>query len=250
MPDDWEDFYRKERFRSERKAEEREENREFKREDRELSEKQKKEARRFQEERDNKHFEHQENIANLNNRERRIMNQERLVNTRDLAIRKQENSVLSAEVQATGTLEAERERTKREVQIRKFDIEAKARFLKIEQDFNRESRELDFEDEVKRTDLRCQEYGYLRSIDRQNQRALHQDHLETLREQLKHTLIEKKHAQRLEKDRMTHETNEKMRYTRFLMEIKREFGELSKEELDSILEIWGEEWKKEDESNF
>ncbi len=162
----------------------------------------------------------------------------------------------NADMRATGTLEAEREKTNRELQKIRLNVEAKAGFLKVEQDFHRENRERDFEDEVRRTDLRAQEYDFCRSIDRQNERSLIYEERRTSREKLKHLMLEKAlahkiekdrmtHAHRLEKGRMTHETDEKIRLIYAIGQIKREFGELNEQELKKIIDRYEAEWEEE-----
>jgi len=94
--------------------------------------------------------------------------------------------------------------------------------------------------------LRWQEYALQRGIDRQNERALrsaeHNDKMDFMRENIKSLMVEKVLAHKIEKDRMTHETDEKIRLAYALGNQKREFENLEKADQEAIIKQMESQW--------
>ncbi|MES9898571.1 MAG: hypothetical protein ABW148_06060 [Sedimenticola sp.] len=232
MSDDFNDFYRKESLKADRRQDEKREERSF----RDEVEQQKQEfiSEQKDEDRQEKRL-----ITQENNRAREKLQNSRLQLQEHLAGIKNERELITAEARATGTVEAEQIRANKDLELQKREVEARARFIQVERELDKERRELDFRDEQRLKDLRLQEYSGQRDVDRQKERFLrgvdHQERMEFLRLTLKTTILEKGVAHRREKDRMTHETDEKIRFAYAMATLKQEFGDFSDSELEAFV---------------
>lgn len=244
MVEDYQEFYKKESYRADR----RERLRSDEREHRERTQQENLRTKQdFQRDREDRKLDQQDNINYRNNALKKQIHEEKLRQKEDIAL-------ATAEARLTGTVEAEQIRAKKELQLKRMEVEAKARFMRAEQQLYQEKKDIDFDDEVRRANLRGQEYALMRGFDRQNERALrsaeHNDKMDFMREHMKSLMLDKALAHKLEKNRMTHETDEKIRYAYAMAELKKKYGDLENADLEAIIKQMAPQWKAEQRGEF
>lgn len=169
-----------------------------------------------------------------------------LVNQWEMLEVKREQALADGDAQRVATIEAEQERTKREIQIKKMDIEAKARMLKAEQDYYPEKLNIDLDHEREMSFVRSDEYARVRTIDRHNERdredQIHRHRLE----EMKAEILKMGVFHRDRKDYETHRIDEQIRFAREMAELKAEFGEtMSDDEILDFINANRADWESE-----
>lgn len=108
--------------------------------------------------------------------------------------------------------------------------------IKLNHELDEETRERDFADLVREENLRLQSAASEQAIAWRYQKAQmtlsHQQQLEAI----KANIMQMTHAARIERDRMTHEEQLEEKILRFKAELALEFGELSTETIEKIVD--------------
>lgn len=244
MVENYQDFYEKESYRADRRERAR-------REEREHRERTQRESQRtkqdFQNDREEAKFDRQEERDFRNNALKKKLNDDKIKHQNEMLSKKEDLALATAEARATGTVEAEQIRARKEYQLKRMEIEGKLGILRAEVQLYEERIYIDFDDEVRRTRLREQEYALMRSLDLLNEKALrrveHNNKMDFMREDIKSLMVDKVLAHKLEKSRMTHETDEKIRLAYALGDQKRYSENLEKADQEAIIEQNKAQWK-------
>lgn len=208
-------------------------------EERKAREESQRERDREREERKNR--QQMEKTIETNQRERAKLEHQLVRDDRRYA-----EDAAAARIHAEGNVIAEQVREGKELRLKILEVQQNMERLRREQQhdidktllehqLDGERQERDFLDEVKRANLRVQEHGFISTINRVQEDLLrgadHQRKVEEMREKLLHKLLDKRASHILEKDRMTHETNEKIRFAYAMADLKRAYEGLTEEEI-------------------
>lgn len=218
---DNDEFYKREAYKRTQ--------REYEQERRARQQQEREQARQeYQRQRDEERYRRQDNRDSTKIQERQEIERQR-ENARGTA----------EEIKGAASEEIARLQAETTIALKKADILHDRERAERAHELDQELRDRDFSDEVRRANLRVQEHDLTRSIDRFNENRLrdsdHARNIHTLRETLKHKLVDRLAGHMIEKDRMTHATNEEMRLEVFRMELKHKYGDLSDEEIIDIL---------------